>query len=291
MKAYIVTRWSEYFETNESRKRRELDWVAVPNKHDGGSYRRLTKHERFAEIFCGWVLILEVASKMPTRGLLFKDGRSLDCEDLSDMTGARSEVFEAAIEACMDPKVGWIEQIEVSDQELSDSRPGHLPRFQHPMPLHAGVAADAAGVAASSAGVCRSSGPTETETETEQDQTENEGDSTQGYLEIPATDSPSASVAAPIRSSGSVSALGRMKAYAEFHGLLKPVMGKSGPQGSADFTCVDGWFNQTVWPKHIDPEVGAAQYEKVKVLVARAKRADVQNPMAWLTTRINRCKV
>jgi hypothetical protein len=283
-RAYRIRDWNLHFETAESRKRKELDWVAVPNKHDGGGYRRLTRHERFAEVFAGWVLILEVASKMPTRGLLFKDGRPLDCEDLSDMTGASPGVFSLAFEACSDPRVGWIELVDVSP-ELSERRPGDLPEDQQRLPVRAGVAA-------ASAGVCRSSSPTETETEPDKTLPDrNRGEHINTRLEKAGGNGTSGSIAAPDSFSDSDSPLSRMKAYAEFHSLVSPLMAKSGDQAAADATCIDQWFNNHIWPRYIDAHVGAGQFARFKQLVARARRPDVRKPMAYITQRLDRfCK-
>jgi hypothetical protein len=118
---YRVTGWNELYEKAQTRKCREMKWVAVPNKLHGSGYRRVAAHERAVEIFAAWILILQVASKMPTRGLLYKDGRSLTDEDLSFMTGYPKEIFTLAFTILTSREIGWLER--VAGDEIVPSEP------------------------------------------------------------------------------------------------------------------------------------------------------------------------
>lgn len=122
MPTYAVKNWERDFENAESRRTRHLRWVPVPNRHDGRGYRRLTRHPRAPEIFSAWCLILQVASKMPTRGILEDDDGPLTADDLSDKTGFHSEVFELAFNVLSDNKIGWI--IDVSSSNEHPGMPG-----------------------------------------------------------------------------------------------------------------------------------------------------------------------
>lgn len=116
---YRVRNWAKYFENHESRKLKSLTWLPVPNKHDGRGYRRVVALPNSVQVFCGWCLILEVASKMPTRGVLRDDDGALTASDLAAKTGFPEAVFAAAFQALIRPEIGWLEM--VVSNEAGDS--------------------------------------------------------------------------------------------------------------------------------------------------------------------------
>lgn len=105
---YEVKDWAVHFENSESRRYKSLAWVPMKNKHDGKSYRRLCQHHRCVQVFCGWCLIVQVASRTPTRGLLADEDGSLTASDLAAKTGFPRFVFDLAFEVLSDPKIGWL---------------------------------------------------------------------------------------------------------------------------------------------------------------------------------------
>ncbi|KKL91611.1 hypothetical protein LCGC14_1892940 [marine sediment metagenome] len=113
MPTYQIKNWAEYFETSQSRKvYKRLTWVALPNKHDGKGFRRLAQHPDATQIFCAWVLIVQVASKMKVRGLLVDDDGPLDADDLSVKTGFPVDIFDQAFSVLTEPKIGWMEVVD-----------------------------------------------------------------------------------------------------------------------------------------------------------------------------------
>jgi hypothetical protein len=105
---YSVVNWGNHFENSESKKYVHLKWVPIPNKHDGSTYRRVVAHPKSVQIFCGWCLILEVASKMPTRGVLHDGNRALTALDLHFKTGFPKHVFDVAFEVLVDKDINWL---------------------------------------------------------------------------------------------------------------------------------------------------------------------------------------
>jgi len=98
MQALKIKDWDKVFENSESRKLKKLSWVLLPNKWDGLSFSRLKKHKNFVCVFAGWILMLEIASKMPHRGLLITtNGVALTPDDMSDMTGCNADIFSKAV--------------------------------------------------------------------------------------------------------------------------------------------------------------------------------------------------
>lgn len=116
IKALRVTNWSQFFENSNSRKVNNATYVCVPNKHDGKGFARVAIHQQSCRVFTGWMLILQVASKMPQRGLLADEDGALDVDDLAVMTRFDVATFNIAIEALTNPKIGWLEWVDVPNE-------------------------------------------------------------------------------------------------------------------------------------------------------------------------------
>lgn len=115
----VIKDWDKHFENAQSRKVERLHWVPLPNKHDSVGFRRIAAMRNRAEIFTGWVLLVELASKMPKRGILADSGGTpLSCTEMALMTGFPEALFENAVEALKDPKIGWIEEIPSTGSAL-----------------------------------------------------------------------------------------------------------------------------------------------------------------------------
>lgn len=93
----------------------------MPNKHDGKSYRRIAAHRDGVPVFAAWTLLLEVASKMPTRGLLSDEDGPLDADDLAAMTGFPTQIFELAFSLLTQPKIAWLEVDEQESRSIPES--------------------------------------------------------------------------------------------------------------------------------------------------------------------------
>jgi hypothetical protein len=121
---YKIKDWDSLFEIAQSRKCERLHWVAVPNKHDGKGYRRVARHEKCCELFAAWNLILQVASKMKTRGLLVDTDGPLTAEDLADKTGYPEAIFVLAFKVLSSPKISWLEKVNgVPSTKNTDNEP------------------------------------------------------------------------------------------------------------------------------------------------------------------------
>lgn len=108
---YSIPQWEEFFESSESRKRKELKWVRVPNKHDGGGYREILQLKDGIEILGAWMLMVQVASKCPTRGTLHDGNNPLDARKLSLRTGAPVKCFERAFAVLTNTEIRWLEAV------------------------------------------------------------------------------------------------------------------------------------------------------------------------------------
>lgn len=109
---YRIKNWDEHFEVAQGRVCATMNWVSMPNKHDGKGFRRLSRHPRAVEVFAAWVLIVQVASKQKKRGLLVDLDGPLTAEDLADNTGYPEEIFELAFSVLTERRIGWLEKVD-----------------------------------------------------------------------------------------------------------------------------------------------------------------------------------
>jgi hypothetical protein len=117
---FVVVDWPLHFETYESaRLVKACAWVAMPNKHDGKSYRRLTREKDGLALYGAWSLIVQIASKCPVRGTLADLDGPLSAEDLEDKTGLPARGFERLLEFAATDRIGWLRKI-TDGEEIAD---------------------------------------------------------------------------------------------------------------------------------------------------------------------------
>lgn len=115
---YQVKDWNKHYENNRSRLISDLTWLPIPNGHDGEGYCIVMAHQRAAEIFSAWILILQVASRCSPRGLLVREnGKPLDAATLAMRTRAKTDWFEMAFPILLE--IGWLEQVAQSDVQVT----------------------------------------------------------------------------------------------------------------------------------------------------------------------------
>ena len=122
--------WDKYYETYETRKLTRMTWVPVQNKHDGKGFRRIMRRDDALEILGSFLIILEVASRCPQRGLLEDQDGPLGSQEISDKTGAPSDVIEKALQVLASKEIGWIELVSsagipAEDPGIPADRPGN----------------------------------------------------------------------------------------------------------------------------------------------------------------------
>jgi uncharacterized phage protein (TIGR02220 family) len=122
MKLYKIRDWNRLFENNRSRELKKLDFVLIPNRHDGESFSEIMQQKDGAKIFAGWVLILQVASKCDPRGTLLRDSgtplrpgaRPHNSTSLSLKTRAPKEWFDLAF-SFLEENTDWLEIEEITE--------------------------------------------------------------------------------------------------------------------------------------------------------------------------------
>lgn len=115
---YRIAAWSDHFENNRTRELKSLDWVPIPNKHDGDGYTELLEHPNGAAHFGAWNAIVQVASKCDPRGTLLRDGsRPHDSQSLARITRLPALVFDEALPRLV--SIGWLELISIKTLNLA----------------------------------------------------------------------------------------------------------------------------------------------------------------------------
>lgn len=105
---YYIKGWRTHFEVAQTRAVKAMQWVAVPNRHDGKSYRRLMRHPDAGSIYAAWILLVQVASRCPVRGALEDEDGPLTADDLEMKTGLPASVYEMAIPVLLSKEIGWL---------------------------------------------------------------------------------------------------------------------------------------------------------------------------------------
>lgn len=106
-----------------------MDWVPMPNKHDGDGFTDLMDHANGMAHYGAWALIAQVAAKCDPRGTLLRDYRTrvrdgaesikaYDFESLARVTRGSVKVFEEAIPRLI--SIGWLEIVTISPDGSSE---------------------------------------------------------------------------------------------------------------------------------------------------------------------------
>jgi hypothetical protein len=107
--------WEQIYERGDKRIRR-MEYVLVPNKHDGYGFRSVMAEEDGTSILGAWLLLLQVASKANPRGYLVRStGEAHTAVTIAKMTGSVPGILERAFEVLSLPEIGWI---EITDDDI-----------------------------------------------------------------------------------------------------------------------------------------------------------------------------
>lgn len=109
MTTYRVRRWGDHYETYESRRLKTMQWVAMPTKHDGKTFRRVMRLDSSGALYGVWCLMVQVAAKCPTRGTLADADGPLTALDIADKTDLSEETVQSAMNVFASDAIRWIE--------------------------------------------------------------------------------------------------------------------------------------------------------------------------------------
>lgn len=144
---YKIRDWKSNFESYESKRvKKLLNWVAMPTKHDGKSFRRLMRIDPSGALFGAWCILVQVAAKCPVRGILADSDGPLSAQDISDKTSLSIEVIEMALTKLSSPEISWLESdnLVLPSEELKEENTKNNTHIQVPADVreNAGTAAE-----------------------------------------------------------------------------------------------------------------------------------------------------
>lgn len=108
---YEVRDWERCYTVSQNRKNdptKPLPWVAMRTKHDGKGYRRVMRQPDAMALMGAWMLIVEVAAKCPTHGVLSDGDGPLTAIDLADKTGGDEATFDRALQVFSSKGIEWL---------------------------------------------------------------------------------------------------------------------------------------------------------------------------------------
>ena len=119
---YEVRDWEKCYTVSQNRKndqRKPLPWVAMRTKHDGKGYRRVMRQPDAMALLGAWMLIVEVAAKCPTHGVLSDGDGPLTAIDLADKTGGCDATFERALQVFSSKGIEWLTATAIPEHSHS----------------------------------------------------------------------------------------------------------------------------------------------------------------------------
>ena len=122
--AYQIKDWSKIFEDANSRKRRgPMNRVLVATKHDGKGMKRLMLREDAARVYGAWMILVQLAAKCPTRGVLADDDGPLSLQDIHLKTGLSEADIQHALSILSAGPFHWLTPPDTPSRELPRSKP------------------------------------------------------------------------------------------------------------------------------------------------------------------------
>ena len=129
---YRIRDWDQQFETRGSRRhQRPLAKISLSTSLEGLVLRRLLSDPQGAAAYGVWVLLLQIAAKLPHRGVLADSTGVYTPPDLALLTGVPESQVQAALELLCSPRIGLLEQLplDLAIQPIPDTTPSAVPRI------------------------------------------------------------------------------------------------------------------------------------------------------------------
>lgn len=111
VRAWRIVKWDDRH-SNHEQKRSGGRWIACPTRFDSIGLRVLLAQAGGVEAFGVYVLLAELAAKMPVPGVLANEQGPLDSQVIALVTGASKEAVDKAVEALRSPSIAWLDEVE-----------------------------------------------------------------------------------------------------------------------------------------------------------------------------------
>lgn len=102
--------WEGTFLKADLRKTKAWTWIGLPFLIDTPAYRRVVVRENGPALCWVYVAVLQIAARMPEKGLLRDERGELDANDIAAMAGLPVALVNEFLKVASGPKVRWIEK-------------------------------------------------------------------------------------------------------------------------------------------------------------------------------------
>ena len=109
---YAIAKWDTVFERAESRKLKQLTWVAMPTGFQSNGYQSMLDDfgDDAAACYGCWCALVAFASSCAVRGVLASSrGIPLKISHIARQTGLSAEMFERLVAWAASERIGWLE--------------------------------------------------------------------------------------------------------------------------------------------------------------------------------------
>jgi hypothetical protein len=123
---YRIAKWTETFERAESRKLKQLTWIAMPVGFSSTGYQAMLEDfdaERAPAIYGAWCALCAYAASCHVRGTLGNSrGIPLKISHVSRITGFSESVFRDLFAWASREDIGWLEAVPAGEiaQEIAE---------------------------------------------------------------------------------------------------------------------------------------------------------------------------
>lgn len=120
---YKIAKWSETYETSESRRYKTLTWVSMPVGFDSNGYQLLIEHhpDDSAAMYGAWCALVSIAAKCGNRGVLANSkGEPLTPERCARLAYMQPEPFRKLFAWASSEDVRWLEVTDLTQQTLNN---------------------------------------------------------------------------------------------------------------------------------------------------------------------------
>lgn len=127
MVVYQIARWSEVFETAESRKLKRMTWVAERTDFDSTGWQAGLDEfgpVQWPAIYGAWMVIVRLAANARTRGRLSGDkGEPWTATRIARPSGIAPEIVQQTLDWAI--KIGWLVPVSITPGESAGNLPEH----------------------------------------------------------------------------------------------------------------------------------------------------------------------
>lgn len=126
---YQIAKWSQVYETSESKRHKTLAWVSMPIDFGSNGYQSLVDEfdTEAPAMYGAWCALVGVAAQAPTRGILASSkGVPYTAARIARMTCFPADVFVRLLKWASSQGVEWLEVVQPpeSAQDSPSTDPG-----------------------------------------------------------------------------------------------------------------------------------------------------------------------